>query len=229
VSGGAWRGERGTEIVIVPIDEPDAIVRFHVDAFHLEHVVNAYEREGSVVMDYIHYSDVRGLEQYVGSVAGGVVAGPLASEVRRLVIDPRTRRTKSETLLARAVELPRVSPRVEAAAHRYAYHAGFSREGQASRSMFDALVRHDLETGAVATYSPGEGQYPSEAVFVPRAGASVEEDGWLLTMVYDGAVHRSHLQVLDARAPGDGPVARCHFDHAIPFGFHGVWSGGDGG
>jgi carotenoid cleavage dioxygenase len=43
-------------------------------------------------------------------------------------------------------------------------------------------------------------------------------------MVYDARRDRSALEVLDARAIGDGPVAACHFDHAVPFGFHGAWA-----
>lgn len=224
ISGGAWRADRGTEIVVVPIDQPDRIVRFTVDSFHLEHVVNAFERDGQIVFDYIHYSELRGLEQYVGRVSSGVVQGPLASEVRRLVVDPAKRTTRSETILAQPVELPRVSPRVDAKPHRIAYYAGFSQTSQAASSIFDAIVRHDVENGAVTTYTPGAGLYPSEGVFVPRRDSSAEDDGWLLTMVFDARENRSHLQVLDARALGDGPVARCHFDHAIPFGFHGIWA-----
>ena len=68
-------------------------------------------------------------------------------------------------------------------------------------------------------------RYGGEPVFVPRPGASDEDDGWVLTMVYDARRDRSALEVLDARAIDAGPVATCHFDHAIPFGFHGAWVG----
>jgi len=54
VPSAAWKAERGTEIVVVPIDEPTRLVRFKVDAFLMEHVVNAYEDGGEVVVDYTH-------------------------------------------------------------------------------------------------------------------------------------------------------------------------------
>jgi carotenoid cleavage dioxygenase-like enzyme len=61
-------------------------------------------------------------------------------------------------------------------------------------------------------------------VFVPREKGRAEDDGWLLTLVFDARSQTSHLQVLDASRFADGPVARCHFDQVIPFGFHGAWA-----
>ncbi|RYZ44026.1 MAG: hypothetical protein EOO71_01280 [Myxococcaceae bacterium] len=41
------------------------------------------------------------------------------------------------------------------------------------------------------------------------------------TQVYDAKADAPHLAVLDARRPEDGPVARCHLDHALTPTFHG--------
>ncbi|HSP80354.1 MAG TPA: carotenoid oxygenase family protein, partial [Myxococcaceae bacterium] len=67
------------------------------------------------------------------------------------------------------------------------------------------------------------GQYPSEPLFIPRAGASAEDDGYLLSLVYDGLRHASHLAVFDARHLEAGPLARAWFEQPIPFTVHGVW------
>ena len=63
----------------------------------------------------------------------------------------------------------------------------------------------------------------SEPVFVPRPGATAEDDGWVLTLVYDGRADASHLAVLDGARLEDGPVARAWFDHPVPITFHGSW------
>jgi all-trans-8'-apo-beta-carotenal 15,15'-oxygenase len=60
-------------------------------------------------------------------------------------------------------------------------------------------------------------------MFVPRRGGAAEDDGWLLTMVYDASLDRSYLAVLDAREPGSPVKAKATFDHHIPPGFHGSW------
>ncbi|MFP2896557.1 carotenoid oxygenase family protein [Corallococcus sp. 4LFB] len=67
------------------------------------------------------------------------------------------------------------------------------------------------------------GQYPSEPVFVPRPGSRTEDDGWLLTQVFDTKTDTTHVAVLDAERLDAGPVARCHFEHALPPTFHGTF------
>src|SRR5262249_22315270 len=64
-----YRTEKGTEIVIVPIDDPSTIVRFTVPAFFMEHTVNAFELPGGeIAVDFVHYGHLRDLEDFVGSV-----------------------------------------------------------------------------------------------------------------------------------------------------------------
>ena len=222
VASARWRAERGTEIVVIPIDDPTTIRRFRVDAFFLEHVVNAFEEGGRLVVDYTHYAHADGLEHFVGGLTSGRVDAPLQSEIRRMRVDVAHEKIESETILARAVELPRVSPRMACSRHRYAYMGGFR---SAAEGSFGVLIKHDLETGRVDTYDPGSRAYVGEGVFVPRQGATVEDDGWVLTMVYDANADASRLEVLDAGAIADGPLASCAFEQAIPFGFHGAFDG----
>ncbi len=59
---------------------------------------------------------------------------------------------------------------------------------------------------------------------MPRPERRREDDGWLLSLVYDGAKHRSHLYVLDARDLEGEPVAIAHLPHQVPYGFHGMFT-----
>jgi all-trans-8'-apo-beta-carotenal 15,15'-oxygenase len=224
ISSARWKAERGTEIVVVPIDTPTLVRRFRTDAFLLEHVVNAFEDGGKIVFDYTHYDHADGLEQFVGGLVAGRIDAPLRSEIRRMTLDPSKDGVASEVVLPRAVELPRVAPRVEGSRHRFAYYVGTATG--AGDPPFARLLKHDVETGRVDTYEPGGGRSPGEGVFVARPDGAAEDDGWLLTMVHDPREDCSRLEVLDARALGDGPVAACHFDHVVPFGFHGAWAPG---
>jgi carotenoid cleavage dioxygenase len=60
-------------------------------------------------------------------------------------------------------------------------------------------------------------------VFVPREGATDEDDGWVLSYVYDNATDRSDVVILDAQDFGGGPVATIELPVRVPFGFHGNW------
>jgi carotenoid cleavage dioxygenase len=85
------------------------------------------------------------------------------------------------------------------------------------------LVRYDRNTGEALDISFGPGRSCGEAVFVPRAADSAEDDGWYLTFVYDPDTDKSELVVLDASAPTEGPVATVHLPARVPLGFHGNW------
>ena len=73
-------------------------------------------------------------------------------------------------------------------------------------------------------HSLGAGQVAGEPIFVPRTAESAEDDGWLLSLVYSAAEHRSRLVVLDARDVESDPVAVAHLRHHVPLGFHGTFT-----
>jgi carotenoid cleavage dioxygenase-like enzyme len=50
-----------------------------------------------------------------------------------------------------------------------------------------------------------------------------QEDGWLMSLVYDRATDRSDLVLLDAADPAAGAVATVHLPTRVPLGFHGNW------
>ena len=62
-----------------------------------------------------------------------------------------------------------------------------------------------------------------EAVFAPDPDGSAEDDGWLLTLVWNDRTDETDLCILDARDLAAGPVGRVHAPHRVSFGFHVNW------
>lgn len=60
-----------------------------------------------------------------------------------------------------------------------------------------------------------------EPVFVQTGHA--EDEGYVLTFVYDPTSNTSDLVILDAQNFAKGPVARVHLPVRVPYGFHGSW------
>ena len=50
-----------------------------------------------------------------------------------------------------------------------------------------------------------------------------EDDGWLMSLVYDSRADRSELLILDALDVAAEPLARVPLPQRVPFGFHGNW------
>jgi all-trans-8'-apo-beta-carotenal 15,15'-oxygenase len=212
-----WKPSEGTEVLVVPIDNPQQVRRFTVEPFYQWHFSNAFERGGELVVDYVRLEDFRS-NVFLGEVLRGDTSEGWQGRYHRAVVDLAQGTFKSEPRWDVPCEFPRVGSSVLGESHRYTYMACYL---EAKRGLFDGLVKLDLETGRATRVSLGENTWPSEPVFVRRLGSQAEDDGYLLALVYDGRSHTSHVAVVDARNIEAGPVARAHFDHHVPFTFHG--------
>ncbi len=208
-----WRPELGTEVIVVPIDDPTAPVRFKTDAFYQWHFANAWSRADEVIVDYVHYPDFGSFHE-LGHLED--THQPALSQARyhRAVIDLRARRLRTAPLSDAICEFPKVHPRVEGAAHQVAWLALGDLAG---------IGRLDVATGAITAHRVPAHQRVSEPIFVPRAGATDESDGHVLSLCYDGARDESFVAIYDGRDLAAGPTARVWLGYAVPITFHGIW------
>ena len=88
---------------------------------------------------------------------------------------------------------------------------------------FGPICKVDVETGEVERHDVGAGRSAMEPVFVPRSADAAEDDGWLLSYVYDAVTDTSDVVVLEAHDLAADPVAVVHLPRRVPFGFHGNW------
>lgn len=213
-----WRPEHGTEVICVPIDRPAEVVRFTVDAFYQWHFASAFTRADELVVDYVRYPDFDSFGQI-----GRYLSAPATAEdqmltegrAHRATIDLRARTLRSEPLLDRPVEFPTVAPGREGTPDPTIYLA------------FDdlrAIGRLDPRTGAVVSHELPATQRVTEPLFVPRPGATADDDGHVIALCHDDPSDRAFLAIYDAARLPDGPVARAWFDHQVPITFHGTYA-----
>lgn len=82
-------------------------------------------------------------------------------------------------------------------------------------------------------FTKGSRCFCEEPVFVPRSSAKQgcnlseddEDDGWLLGLVYNAAVDRSELWIVDAKTMEE--VACVRLKTPMPFGLHATWEWAD--
>ncbi len=219
-----WVPERGSEVVIVPLDAPASPIRFKTEPFWAWHMGNAFERDGEIVVDLFRYSDFPTSAGWLDGVMRGAPGGAVDGVLHRVRIDVLRRRLRTEKMRERTGEFPRVAPFYEGRSHRFLFCAEHSSFDVARRGLPDTLVRIDAEGGSSSEYRFEEHESPSEGVFVPRPNASDPDDGWLVSLVYDARLHRSHWAVFDVNHLCDGPLAKVHLEHHVPLGFHGAWA-----
>ena len=212
----AWEPEHGTEVIVVPLRTPDAPIRFTVPSFFQWHFVNAWEESGgTIVVDYLPYDDFE-TNAWFGRAPYDPPRPAPASRYARARLDLASRRMETEVLSEVKCEFPAIHPQDAASIHHNVWMLSFD-------ELPPTLGCFDPSTRAWRSVPLDSQSVPSEPVVVPRAGHS---EGWVLSLVYDGARDASYVAVIDGARPEDGPAARVWFDHAIPFPFHGAWSGG---
>jgi carotenoid cleavage dioxygenase len=102
--------------------------------------------------------------------------------------------------------------------HRYGYAAkvggGFAH---------GPLLKFDLQAGTASVHDFGDSRVTGEGVFVPRSPDAAEDDGWVLSIVYDAGSDSSDLVILDAQDFTGAAVASVRLPQRVPYGFHGNW------
>lgn len=202
-----WAPQDGTEVVVVPFDRPDEVVRFHTDTFFTWHFANAYNQDDQLVVDFVRYTDVASLDAI--SQPGAPVSGGTLSRVR---LSPGRRGISgAEPLCALPCEFPMIDQN----------RAGTNVDAIwiTSDDARCCVARVNPRSGETRAWQLDEGHRPSEAVLV----AAPQGPGWALTLVYDANRHQSYVAVLDAEHPEAGPVAKAFIGHPVPITFHGIF------
>jgi all-trans-8'-apo-beta-carotenal 15,15'-oxygenase len=212
-----WNPEAGTEVIVVPIDEPTKVRRFRVDPFFQIHFAAGFDEPDAIAVDIMAYPDSSALAKNVADID----SPPACGEVTRVRVSHGSDEIEKERLCDIPLEFGQTDRRVAGERHRHLY-------GLSVNESFRFAVAHvDLERGLEDVFWYPEGEYSSEMLFAPRSPDAEEGDGFLLGLSYEKASHTSRLVVFDAQHVADGPIAQARLDHHIPADFHGVWVAND--
>ncbi|MBM7786689.1 carotenoid oxygenase family protein [Tenggerimyces flavus] len=224
-----WDDAYGARLGLMRRDGTGPVRWFDIEPCYVFHVGNAREdADGRVLLDGVRYSrrawdsvwDATGGNTHVNGHELTMAAAESGSSVLyRWTLDPATGRTSEAQLDDRGVEFPTIADARVGRDGRYLYTVG-EPEGHDGRG---SVVKYDLATGSVAEHDLGTDKLAGEAVFVPAANATHEDDGWLLSVVSDKAGRGSELLVLDAADVAGEPVATITLPRRVPVGFHGSW------
>jgi carotenoid cleavage dioxygenase len=216
-----------------------------VDPCLVTHVLHAYDEGpggagggGGAVVLYVSRYDVPEQGQPVNldvSVVGpagiglSLIAGGLPLLERWRIAGDKVERTQIDD---RMLEYPTSDPLCEGGPFRYGYAVEVAPnwDRRVDREVDHlGLLRFDVARDEVATWNPGQYRTASEPLFVRAVDGRSDDEGWLLTVVYDATRGASDLYVLDASSFGRRPQAVIHLPEsvALPFRSHGTWISAD--
>jgi len=227
-----FQPEQPTRILVIPRRASESMQILETKSGFVFHHANAFEQDGSIYIDSVCYEAFPEVEP--GSDFREVDFASLApGQLWRFHLDLAGNQVERQLLESRCCEFPFVHPSKAGRPYRYTYlGAAHAATGNAP---LQAILKVDLESGDRQLWSAAPHGYVGEPVFVPRSGyneqglpqaemTGEEDDGWVLTLVYDAKRERSDVVILDARNLNQGPVARLHLKHHVPYGLHGSFT-----
>ena len=234
----AWDPNRKALWYIVDREEGGVVRKYESDTFFAFHHTNSYDDGDDIVVDMVTYKTHEICQSFYLDVLKSSNATkpvdplPLATRiVFKDVTASKSVGTATVTTTNVVLELQTISPAYSLRPNKYAY--GASSRGLSS--LWDSIVKVDLEALYKNPSNPPESAVtrferpkctPSEPIFVPRPGATREDDGVVLIIELDGVKGKSSLVVIDAQSfkeIGRAEVEGKEF--IVPHHFHGAWCG----
>ncbi|MEO1059055.1 MAG: carotenoid oxygenase family protein [Actinomycetota bacterium] len=215
-----WRPLNGARIGLldrrnVGADAPAQPRWFEVDECYVFHIVNAWEEDDGnvVVLDAGRHP----------SMWSGDANAFEPCYLWRWRFDLRTGAVTEQQLDDREHGFPRIDDRRTGLSNRYAWATTGRPNSPVMTDGATNVVKYDVTTGESALHDFGDTVSTAEPVFVPRTESAGEDDGWLVTYLYDRATESSSFAVLDAADMSAEPVAVVPLPQRVPHGFHGSW------
>ncbi|MFM6200202.1 MAG: carotenoid oxygenase family protein [Dolichospermum sp.] len=208
---------RPSRFGIIPRHGDNSNIRwFECPSCYVFHTLNAYEVGDEVVLIACRMNSTNVL------ISNDTYSDPLEGIpfLHRWRFNLSTGTVTEEQLDDVPGEFPRVNENLLGRKTQYGY-LGKIVSGQ--NPLFDGVIKYDFENGTSQTHEFGKNRYGGESVFVPSPNATAEDQGWLVTFVYDENSQRSELLVINAEDMTSEPIARVIISQRVPYGFHGTW------
>ncbi|MGF1480540.1 MAG: carotenoid oxygenase family protein [Cyanophyceae cyanobacterium] len=215
-----WKPQLGTHILVIDRDL-NLVSRAEADPWYQWHFANGYRDADELVIEVARFPNFQ-TNQNVKEVATGTIQTPARATLWQMRLAPQTGAVKEAAeVLDRSCEFPVVPQHQTGQPWRYSYLSMHRDEADVGQELFGAIARYDRSSGALSVADMGKNCYPSEPIFVPAAPHS--EQGWVLTVVYDGDTDTSEVRVYESDRLEDDPLCRLELPSVIPHSFHGTW------
>jgi all-trans-8'-apo-beta-carotenal 15,15'-oxygenase len=218
-----FQPEQATKILVIPRNSRsgEPMRTFETESGFVFHHANAFEQAGQISIDSICYATFPEVEpdQDFREMDFSTLS---PGQLWRFELDLDTEIVRSKLLEPRCCEFPTIDPTKVGYPYRYVYMG--AAQTPTGNAPLQSILKLDLEANTTQIWTAAPTGYVNEPVFVPRPGATQEDDGWLIAMTYDGERDRSAVVILDAADLTKGAVATLHLTHHIPYGLHGSWT-----
>jgi all-trans-8'-apo-beta-carotenal 15,15'-oxygenase len=215
----SWEPERGSRLIIASRHSGEQIASIPIGHQYCLHLVNAFERDGRLVVDVIEFEKPLYPEY---QIVPDLFADTFRGHPVRLIVDPAAGVLVDRRDIAYACspDFPAHDPDVVGMSYDDFWMLGISNAGRPGRKFFDHLVRVHWPTEQVETFTAPAGCYfGGEPCFVPDPVAP-DSSGVVVCQQFDAERVASSFLVFDAFRIAAGPIATVPLPAPIPLLFH---------
>jgi beta,beta-carotene 9',10'-dioxygenase len=234
-----WNPSLPTYFRVIRLDNGEEVARIPGPAFFTFHHINAYQinttDRNEIVIDMCTYDDHRIVEEfYLDRLRQNLFPSGFGY-VRRFHLDLITEQCSepygnlqtlltdqptahpisyTNSLVPVQIEFPRINLIYIGRSYRFVYAVRGS-----PGYLMDALVKIDVQARRIRSLWQEPYTCPCEPIFVPRPGAAEEDDGIILTIVFEQRTNKSFILLLDGSTFEE--ISRGYLPIPIPFSLHG--------
>ena len=194
---------------------------FDIPPCFVFHVMNSFEQGDDVIVDAARYDQLWVKDSHDFNHP---------AYLSRFSMNMKTGKASVTRMFDRPMEFPQVHRGHWTRPYRYGYSLITDLDGTPFGEMVSetatGFMKYDLQTGATDAYEIDINYGPNEAFFVPHnalASEGPEDEGFLMSFVYDKTARTSALWIMDTSAMAAGPIAKIQLPVRVPQGFHGLW------
>lgn len=190
-----------------------------VAPFIFLHGINSYESEKQqLIIDLITYENLEDNPYnkfYLEKLAQNRI--DISTTIKRYTLDLELMTATSQLITDTNIEFPQINRKYHNQAYNYVW--GVYGDNSRPNDFFNGLIKRNINlTNDIKVWHEAE-FYPSEPIFIKNPTSNDEDDGIIMTNVYDANRHISILLFLNASDMTE--IARFDLPCHIPFTLHG--------
>lgn len=217
-----FKPEEDTRVWVIPRDQQsgETVKELSVNAGFIFHHANGFEvNNNQLCVDSICYADFPEVDPE-SDFRDVDFEALYPGQLWRFTLNLDTATVDKDLIEPRCCEFPYAHP--DKVGHPYRYLFMGTAHQPRGNAPLQAILKYDWETQARLVWSAAPQGFVSEPIFVPQPESEVEDEGWVLTLVYNAQTHRSELVILDGTTLEE--VCRLGLQQHIPYGLHGSWT-----
>lgn len=210
-----WKPQLGTEFLVIDKKTGEVVKRYTFGSFFTLYHINAYEQDHRIIVDILTYPDATIINNYY--------LDKLNTQQQHSAMVTRYTLAEhdivwNEIISHQSIDYVTINAQHAGKPYQYIYGSEFN-PGHITRH-YNYISKIDLKNYALKRwYKPF--CYPSEPVFIAAPHAVKEDEGVLVSLVYNAQENRSFMLFFDAIDLKE--IARVYFAYALPYPLRGIY------